>query len=250
MMAGRQVAVIFTRAFFALGLAFSGTAPVYAAVPAPHPALDDATFSSLLLKVQSVDPGDGDPTGPGDNDGGGNNGGGHDKGGRDGGRNNSNHDRADRLVKNERLDTDRIVQDLLSIKRECGRYDDVYRIDCLRQGIDMTIARMSDRPENRDAKKILRRASRQLAAIVSTYEDDNAAVLEVSPNVNPRFKKKRTYHAVRKADLPKAMAKANAVVDEAATQLLRSAENSERRYAHYQQISAAVDSTKTLLRSG
>jgi hypothetical protein len=46
------------------------------------------------------------------------------------------------------------------------------------------------------------------------------------------------------------MAKARVVIDEASTQLLRSAENSERRYAHYQQISAAVDSTKTLLRSG
>jgi hypothetical protein len=120
----------------------------------------------------------------------------------------------------------------------------------VRQGIEQTIAKMSDRPENREAKRILRRASRQLAAIVSTYEDEDAAVLEVSPNVNPRFKKRRTYRAVKKADLPKAMAKANAVVTEAATQLLRSAENSERRYAHYQQISAAVDSTKTLLRSG
>ena len=55
---------------------------------------------------------------------------------------------------------------------------------------------------------------------------------------------------MKRSALPKAMAKANAVVEEAATQLLRSAENSERRYAHYQQISAAVDSTKTLLRSG
>lgn len=243
MMAGRQVAAITLRAFFALGIAFSGAAPVYSAVPAPRPVLDDATISSLIVKVQSVDPGDpdgGDPDGPGGGD--------HDKGGRDHSRNDGNG--TERHVRNDRLDTDRVVQDFLSIKRECGRYDDVYRIDCLRQGIDMTIARMSDRPENREAKKILRRASRQLAAIVSTYEDENAAIIEVPGTVNPRFKKKRTYHAIKKAALPQAMAKANAVVEEAATQLLRSAENSERRYAHYQQISAAVDSTKTLLRSG
>ena len=54
----------------------------------------------------------------------------------------------------------------------------------------------------------------------------------------------------KRSALPKALAQATAVIDEAATQLLRSAENSERRYAHYQQISAAVDSTKVLLRSG
>ncbi|MGV3553043.1 hypothetical protein [Rhizobium sp.] len=230
-----------------MSIALSGAAPTYAAVPALRFAVDGPALSSLLLKAQSVDPGD--PDG-GDNNGGGNNGG-QDKGGRDG-RDHSRNDGngPERNVRNERLDTERIVQDILSIKRECSRYDDVYRIDCLRQGIDMTIANMSDRPENRDAKKILRRASRELAAIVKTYQDDDAAVLEVPGTVNPRFKKRRTYHAVKKASLPRAMARANAVVEEAATQLLRSAENSERRYAHYQQISAAVDSTKTLLRSG
>lgn len=240
-MAGQLKTAIIPRVFLALSLAFSGVTPVYAGIPAPRPALDDAAISSLLLQVQSVDPGDPD-TGGGDT-------GGND-GGRTGGNGPTGLDHPERPVREERLDTDRIVQDLLSIRRECRRYDEVYRIDCLRQGIDMTIARMADRPENRDAKRILRRASRQLAGIVSTYEDRAAPQLEVPRSANPRFKTRRTYRAVKRAALPKAMAKANAVVQEAATQLLRSAENSERRYAHYQQISAAVDSTKVLLRSG
>jgi hypothetical protein len=244
-MTGRLDATIVPRAFLALSLAFSGVTPVYAGIPAPHPALDDAAFSSLLLRVQSVDPGDPDPDPDPDPDTGGNNGGSRpDRNAPNG----LNH--PERLVQNERLDTDRIVEDLKSIRRECRHYDEVYRIDCLRQGIDMTIARMADRPENRDAKRILRRASRQLASIVSTYEDHSAPRLEVPRSANPRFKTRRTYRAVKRSALPKAMAKANAVVQEATTQLLRSAENSERRYAHYQQIAAAVDSTKTLLRSG
>lgn len=239
-------AMIIPRVFLALSVALSGAAPVYAGIPAPRPALDDAALSSLLLKIQSVDPGDPDPD-P-DPDTGGNTGG--NNGGRENGRRPSGLDHPERYTQNERLDTDRIVQDLISIRRECRKYDEVYRIDCLRQGIDMTIARMADRPENRDAKRILRRASRQLASIVSTYEDHSAPLLEVPRNANPRFKNRRTYRAVKRSSLPRAMAKANAVVQEAATQLLRSAENSERRYAHYQQISVAVDSTKTLLRSG
>jgi len=240
-MSGQLDATIVPRVILAVSLAFSGMSPVYAGIPAPRPALGDAALSSLLLKVQSVDPGDPDTNGGGDN----NNNGGRENNGPSG----LNH--PERLeLRSERLDTDRIVQDLLSIRRECGRYDEVYRIDCLRQGIDMTIARMADRPENREAKKILRRASRQLAGIVSTYEDRSAPKLEVPRSANPRFKTSRVYRAVKRSALPKAMAKANAVVEEAATQLLRSAENSERRYAHYQQISAAVDSTKTLLRSG
>lgn len=240
-MAGQLELTIVPRIFLAASLAFSGVTPVYAGIPAPRLALDDAAVSSLLLKVQSVDPGDPEP----DPD--------PDTGGNNGGRDNngpSGLGRPDRPIQNERLDTERIVQDLLSIRRECRQYDEVYRIDCLRQGIDMTIARMANRPENREAKQILRRASRQLASIVSTYEDHSAPELEVPRSANPRFKTRRTYRAVKRSSLPKAMAKANAVVQEAATQLLRSAENSERRYAHYQQISVAVDSTKTLLRSG
>ena len=245
-MAARLQATMIPRAMLALSLALSSAAPAaYAGIPAPRASLDDAALSDLLLKIQSVDPGDPDAPDPDpdpDPDPS------PDKGGRDGGR--SGMDRPDRPIRYERLNTERIVQDILSVRRECRQYEDVYRIDCLRQGLEMTAANIPDRPENRDAKRILKRAAQKLGAIVSTYEDEDAPLLEVPRNANPRFKTRRTYRAVKKSALPRAMAKANAVIDEAATQLLRSAENSERRYAHYQQISAAVDSTKTLLRSG
>lgn len=243
-MAVRLQAMNISRTMLALSLALSSSAPAaYAGITAPRPAFDDAALSALLLKVQSVDPGDPDAPDPDPGtSGGGNN------GGRDGGR--SGTDRPDRPIRNERLNTERIVEDILSIRRECRQYEDVYRIDCLRQGLEMAAANIPDRPENRDAKRILHRAAQKLENIVSTYEDRQAPELEVPRNANPRFRTRRTYRAVKKASLPRAMAKANAVIDEAATQLLRSAENSERRYAHYQQISAAVDSTKTLLRSG
>ena len=248
-MAARLQATIISRAMLALCVALSSAAPAaYAGIPAPRPALDDAELSALLLKIQSVDPGDPDAPDPDADPDPDTGGGGGSNGGRDPGR--SGLDRPDRPIRNERLNTERIVGDLLSIRRECRRYDEVYRIDCLRQGLEMTAANIPDRPENRDAKRILRRAAQRLGSIVSTYEDEGAPLLEVPRNANPRFKKRRTYRAVKRAALPRAMAKANAVIDEAATQLLRSAENSERRYAHYQQISAAVDSTKTLLRSG
>lgn len=245
-MAVRLHGTILSRGVLALSLALSGVSPAaYAGIPAPRPALTDDELSSLIVRIQSVDPGDPDTDGGGG--GGGGNGGGNNGGPNDG---RNVIDRSDRPVINERLNTERIVQDLLSVRRECRQYEDVYRIDCLRQGLEMTAANIPDRPENRDAKRILRQAAKQLGSIVATYADDAAPRLEVPRNANPRFKKNRSYRAVKRASLPRAMAKANAVIDEAATQLLRSAENSERRYAHYQQISAAVDSTKVLLRSG
>ena len=243
-MPGWTQATIIPRVVLALSVALSGATPVHAGLSAPRPLLDGALPSALLLKVQSVDPGGGD-------NGGGDNGG--NEGGNDGGRDGRNSvDRPDGRQERRitRIDTDRIVKDLYSIRRECSNYDQVYRIDCLRQGIDMVIANIPEHRDYRDARRILRRTSRQLANIVSTYEDRDAPRLVAPSGANPRFKKRRTYRAIKRSALPQAMAKANAVVEEAATQLLRSAENSERRYAHYQQISAAVDSTKTLLRSG
>jgi hypothetical protein len=227
--AARRASATIVRALIAIGMASASAGPVNAAFPATRPAPAGTTFSSLLLEVQSIDRGDSGKS----ND-----------TGRD------RNDRPDRPIRNDRIDTERTVQDLLSVKRECSRYDDVYRIDCLRQGIEQTILKMPDRPENREARAILKRTSEQLRTIVATYEDEYAALLEVPATVNPRFKQRRTYRAVKRADLSTAMAKADAVVTEATTQLLRASENSVRRYAHYQQIAAAVDSTKTLLRSG
>ena len=237
-MAGRQAMATILRTLFAATIAASGVTPVQAGVSAPRIAFDEATFSRLLLKVQSVDPGD-SPEGNS-----------VDAPASDRGGERYEKERTERPRRFEQVETDRIVQDLLSIRRECSEYDTVYRIDCLRQGIEQTLMRISDRPENKEARQILRRASRQLATIVTTYADDSAPLLESPNSANPRFKKRRTYRAVKRDSLPTAMARADALVTEAATQLLRSAENSERRYAHYQQISAAVDSTKTLLRSG
>lgn len=158
-------------------------------------------------------------------------------------------DRAERDILLNRTTTSKIVQDLASIKKECSNYDQVYRIDCLRQGLDMIVASLPDNSEYRQAKRILRQASNRLGRIVSTYKDPAAPKLEVPANANPRFKKRRKYTAIRREAVPEAMAKAQQAVTEATTALLRSSENSERRYAHYQQISVAVDSTKVLLRS-
>ena len=229
------------RSCLAFCVAFSGVFPVYAGIPAPRTlSSQDLDAIDLLFKAQTVDPG---------GDGGGNG------GSRDGGKESPGHGdnytgREHQELRLSRYETDSIIEDLRLVRRECGNYDEVYRIDCLRQGIDMVVASMPDGGEYTEAKRILRTTSKRLGSIVSKYQDRSAPKLVAPRDANPRFKKRRTYRAVKQETLPHAMAEANAVVSEAATQLLRSAENSERRYAHYQQISVAVDSTKVLLRSG
>jgi hypothetical protein len=243
-----RVAAFALRSCLALCVAFSGVTPVYAGIPAPRTLSQQLDTIELLFRAQTVDPG-GNGDGDGDGDGG------DTGGGRDGGRDSPGHGdnyegREREEIRTSRLETNRIIEDLRLVRRECGNYDEVYRIDCLRQGIDMVVASMPDGGDYTEAKRILRRTSRRLSAIVSTHQDRSAPKLVAPRDANPHFKKRRTYRAVKRESLPRAMAEANAVVSEAATQLLRSAENSERRYAHYQQISVAVDSTKVLLRSG
>lgn len=244
----KKVTAFAVRSCLAFCIAVSGVVPVYAGIPAPRTlSSQDLDAIELLFKVQTVDPG-GDG---GDNPGGGGDGGNNDGGGKTSpGQGDNYTGREQEEHRLSRYDTDRIIQDLRSVRRECSNYDEVYRIDCLRQGIDMVVTSMPDGGDYSDAKRILRKTSKRLGSIVSKYQDRNAPKLVAPRNANPRFKKRRTYRAVKQESLPQAMAEANAVVSEAATQLLRSAENSERRYAHYQQISVAVDSTKVLLRSG
>jgi hypothetical protein len=207
--------------------------PVTALPGANDTASADALEQAQIILAQSVD----HPHQPGDNG----------KNGPDPGHNDG------RTVETglplSRATTQKIVLDLASIRKECGGYDEVYRIDCLRQGIEMVAASLPDNSEYREAKRILKKASSRLGRIVSTYQDKSAPKLDVPASANPRFNKRRRYVAIKREAVPEAMAKAQNVIDEAATQLLRSSENSERRYAHYQQISVAVDSTKVLLRS-
>jgi len=221
------------RAALIVSVAAIDVAPAMAALPmAPVDAGTTPVIPDLapLILAQSVD----HPHNP---DTGGN--GGQNIGGRG----------EERDIRLSQMMTRRIVLELASVRKECGSYDEVYRIDCLRQGIDMIAATLPDNSEYRDVKRVLKKASARLGRIVSTYKDTPAPRLEAPANANPHFKRRRQYTAIRREATPEAMARATEVIEEAKTELLRSGENSERRYAHYQQISVAVDSTKILLRS-
>jgi hypothetical protein len=147
------------------------------------------------------------------------------------------------------LITNRISKDFGAAVDECGRYAEVYRIDCLRQNMRRIADSLPDDGDYRQVKRILGTAADRLGGILERYADPKTPRLKAPAGSNPRFKQSRSYRAVRKDKLKQALAEATAVVHEAATQLLRSSENSAARLAHYQSISVAVGSTKVLLRS-
>lgn len=143
--------------------------------------------------------------------------------------------------------TNAIVQDVNAIRSECAGLEPEYRIDCLQQGLREVAKRMPQGGDYREARRAMERAVARLGRIQSANADTRAQRLRSRGNA--RFKLAKSYTAIKKANLKKAMEQARQVIDEAQTQLLRSSENSQKRSAHYQKIAVAVGSTKTLLRS-
>lgn len=140
-----------------------------------------------------------------------------------------------------------IVRNIQAVRAECASYDPVYRIDCLRRGLKDVADRIPGVGDYRQAKRIIAQAASKLGGIHANNAD--ASQPRVRTRGNARFKRQRTLTAVKRQNLRQAMQQAAAVIEEAETLLLRSAENSQKRSSHYQQIAAAVGSTKVLLRS-
>ena len=139
------------------------------------------------------------------------------------------------------------VLNLRAVRGECAGYDPVYRIDCLRQGFAAVAQRIPRRGEYRQIRAIIEEANRDLGSVVANNADARAP--KQASRGNARFKQRRTYTAVKRQTLGRAMQQAQRVVQQAETKLLRSSENSEKRFQHYQQVATAVGSTKVLLRS-
>ena len=140
-----------------------------------------------------------------------------------------------------------IVRNIDGARAECGRYDPVYRIDCLRQRLADIARRIPAGPAYSEARQIIGQASRQLGRIQAGITDHKAP--RQRSRANPRLREAKVYAAARRDTLNTAMAQARQVIAEAETKLLRAAENSEKRAGHYQKIAAALGSTKVLLRS-
>jgi hypothetical protein len=148
-------------------------------------------------------------------------------------------------------DTDKITKVLAGALKTCGpdALERRYRIDCVRYYFWQMSRELPDTGEYLPVKQALAKAATELEAIVKRNRDPSAAP------VRPRLKggslapRLPPIHAIRPEAEARAMREAQAVIEETATVLLRSTENSQRRMIHFQQIAAAVGSTKVLLRS-
>jgi|GEM_PF-4243684 len=122
----------------------------------------------------------------------------------------------------------------------CNRLQVVYRLDCLGEAYAQAAGVAGNRPDYAAATSQLRKVSRQLKGIVRKNQDRNAEKAKLG---------NKSYRAVKRDALRSANQQATKIIEEAATQLLRSAGNSKKRKVHYTRIANAVNSTKKILRS-
>lgn len=143
--------------------------------------------------------------------------------------------------------TNQVVESIGEVERYCGSLSAEYRISCLGEGFDSISSQMPRTLDYGEARASIRRVGRNLQRIASENADRSKPKL--SGPTSKKWAKRKKYTAVQKSQLRAANTAAIAVIEEARTELLRSAEASKRRRVHYVRIAKAVGSTKRILRS-
>jgi hypothetical protein len=145
--------------------------------------------------------------------------------------------------------TDRFAKMFLDTTAFCRQLDIRYRIDCLYARFRMIAQSLPLTGDYAALRAALIKAANRLEDVVDSYEDP------AGPKVSPRLKSQPAAQRMRPLSpiRPEKQAVANRVATEVVTELsavlLRSSSGSERRQLAFQEIAAAVDSTKVLLRS-
>jgi hypothetical protein len=146
--------------------------------------------------------------------------------------------------------TDVLVARIAEVNAVCDWLLQPYRLWCLANGYDLMAETLLPFGGYRDVRQVLKRTAGELRAIAQANADP-----EAEPVVLRRREGGATavgsapIRAVRRDTVSRTNRQAEAVLEEAATVLLRSAENSTRRQVSYQRIAQAIDSSKVLLRS-
>lgn len=145
--------------------------------------------------------------------------------------------------------TEAIVIWLLLANESCEALVANYRVDCLRFFVRKMAEDLPKRGDYLPVRRVLVDTERRLGDIVRQTHDPNARRIKPRLGGKPQAPRFGSLAAIRPEAVGQSNRQAEAVISEAATVLLRSAEGSAKRQVHFQKIAQALDSTKVLLRS-
>lgn len=129
----------------------------------------------------------------------------------------------------------------------CETVGPAYRVDCLAEYLGWAAGQIPSTGDYAPARRLLAQGAVGLARLARGHADPGMTAIRPQ-RARPLHDPARPLRALRGEAITSAGRRAEVLLDEMATALLRSA-GSEARRAHFQQIAEAVASLKVLLRS-
>lgn len=142
-----------------------------------------------------------------------------------------------------------ITDALEEIARRCQLLPEEYRIDCLGKGYSQLATEIPQVADYQPVRDELARAGRRMREIVLRNLDRAKQERQLPKTARDTRNYNWASKPVQADKLAAATDEAIAVVEEAQTRLLRSAENSARRRIHYQRVSRSLGASRRILRS-
>jgi len=147
--------------------------------------------------------------------------------------------------------TDALVRDLNAASEFCRQIgESEYVVDCLGDRLAEIARRLPANGAYAESREALETAAQKLEALVRENASAALPPLRIATrSLSGGGTQNRVLRAIDTANIASVTEQAVAILQEAETVLLRSAESSQRRRVHYQRIATAVGSNKLLLRS-
>lgn len=146
--------------------------------------------------------------------------------------------------------TRQLVSSLATAKAFCGGLDQsAYRVDCLAERLQVVSDDIPEGTDYDEVRQVLKDASAEMALLARDNRDPDLPKAPASRQGDSSERSTRPLTPVSSAVQAEVGERAIAILEQAQTQLLRSAEGSNSRSLQYAQIAQAIDSTKVLLRS-
>lgn len=145
--------------------------------------------------------------------------------------------------------TNSVVSSIEATRNFCSAISSAYAVDCLSERLGELAKELEGQEGFEDAQSILDSTSKKLNAIARQNRSTTADPARFSTQGQTPVINTRRLIPVDEPSLVEAASQALAVIAEAETLLLRSAEESSERSVQYQRIASAIGSNKVLLRS-
>lgn len=132
------------------------------------------------------------------------------------------------------------ARNIQAVQAECSARDNIYQLDCLRQGLELVWRRLPYHGDYGPMREAIQRASADMSGIINANADTNTPRLDSGLNANSRFQARRHYTPILKDKLASASAATRQALGKLETSLDSLGEKSAIWNQNYSRIAALI----------